>query len=256
MRKRSIGTGSQTTTYLVIGGSSGLGRSLAERLASAGHSLALVSSDLRDTQALASDLALRWGVTASPVMLDLSAREVSLAALDDALAVLPPLAGLMLPAGMNRAGDVPGQAPDAFVALTNANYTNLCRIIDRYLPRLGLASHGLIVGFGSIAATRGRKRNAAYSAAKRALQSYFESLRHSLAGSNILVQFYVLGYLDTNLAFGQRTALPRASPHRLADFVYRRRASDFGVSYYPRFWFLVCTVLRALPWTIFRRLSF
>lgn len=243
-------------TYVVIGGSSGLGRCLAERLAFAGHSLVLVSSDLRDTQALASDLALRRRVSVSPVALDLAAPQISFVALDAALATLPPLAGVVVAAGMNRAGDVPGQPPEAFSAVTNANHTNLCRIIDHCLPRLEPARGGLIVGFGSIAAARGRTRNAAYAAAKRALQCYFESLRHAMAGTQVVVQFYVVGYLDTNLAFGQQTALPRASPQRLADVVYRRRRSDFGVVYYPRFWYAVCLVLRALPWFLFRKLSF
>jgi short-subunit dehydrogenase len=246
----------RATTFIVIGGSTGLGRALAERFATAGHSLVLVSSDLRDTQALAADLALRWGVQAVPVALNLAEQALPLATLDAALASLPPLTGLLLAAGTNREGDEPGQAPASFAALTCANYTNLCNLVDHFLPRLRLAPNALIVGFGSVAATRGRTRNAAYSAAKRALQSYFESLRHFLAGSGIKVQFYVLGYLDTNLAFGQRTLLPRASPHRLADLVYRRKKRDFGSSYYPRFWLLVCELLRVLPWTVFRRLSF
>lgn len=249
-------TAPRAVTYLVIGGSSGLGRALAERFAAAGHALVLVSSDLRDTQALASDLTLRWGVSVAPVTLDLATPELSLAPLDAALSALPPLTGVLLPAGMNRPDDAAGQDAGAMIALTHANYTNLCRIVDHYLPRLQRAPGGLIVGFGSVAATRGRKRNVAYSAAKRALSSYFESLRHALAGSGIAVQFYVLGYLDTNLAFGQRTPLPKASPQRLAELVYHRRQSDFGVLYYPRFWRPVCTVLRWLPWPIFRRLSF
>ncbi|MBK7590781.1 MAG: SDR family oxidoreductase [Betaproteobacteria bacterium] len=244
------------STVMVIGGSSGLGRALAERLARAGHSLVLVSSDLRDTQALAADLALRWGVQAVPMALDLAQSPLPLAALDAALAAMPPLTGLLLAAGMNREGDEPGQAPASFAALTCANYTSLCHLVDHFLPRLRREPRSWIVGFGSVAATRGRTRNAAYSAAKRALQSYFESLRHFLAGSGVKVQFYVLGYLDTNLAFGQRTLLPRASPQRLADAVYRRKDSDFGVSYYPRFWYPVCVLLRQLPWTVFRRLSF
>lgn len=256
MNGESTGTGAQAATCLVVGGSSGLGRCLAERFAAAGHALVLVSSDARDTQAVAADLALRHRVAVRTVALDLAAPEIPLAAIDVALDALPPLTGVLLAAGMNRADDVPGQPPDAFAALTNANHANLCRIVDHCLPRLARSAEGLIVGFGSIAATRGRTRNAAYSAAKRALQSYFESLRHALAGSAVVVQFYVVGYLDTNLAFGQRTALPRASPRRFADVVYRRRRRDFGVGYHPRFWRPICIVLRALPWFVFRRLSF
>ena len=107
-----------------------------------------------------------------------------------------------------------------------------------------------------MAATRGRTRNAAYSAAKRALACYFESLRHSLSETKIVVQFYVLGYLDTNLAFAQRTLLPRATPGQLADKIYQQRLSNFGRSYYPRYWYVICVIIRALPWFVYRRLSF
>lgn len=247
---------SRAATFLLIGGSAGLGRALAERFATAGNALVLVSSDLRDTQALASDLTLRCDVPVCAIALDLAAPALSLSKLDAALAGLPPLAGVLLPAGSNRTDDAAGQGAEAFAELTLVNYMNLCRIVDYCLPRLERAPSGLVVGFGSIAATRGRRRNVAYSAAKRALQSYFESLRHAVAGSGIRVQFYVLGYLDTNLAFGQRTPLPRASPHALAELVHRRRGDDFGVLYYPRYWRPICMVLRALPWPVFRRLSF
>jgi short-subunit dehydrogenase len=242
-------------TYLIVGGSAGLGRALAERFARARHALVLVSSDLRDTGALASDLTLRYRVPVVPVQSDLASAEVDFSAIDSALSRLPPLAGLLLPAGMNREDDRPGQAQETFDALTHANYTSPCKFIDHYLPKLRAGSGGLIVGFGSVAATRGRTRNAAYSAAKRALASYFESLRHASSGSNVVVQFYVLGYLDTNLAFAQRTLLPRATPLALAEKVYRRRQSDFGVSYHPRFWYPICKILGALPWFVYRRMS-
>jgi len=244
------------TTYLIVGGSSGLGRALAERFARAGHALVLISSDLRDTRALASDLALRYHVPVLPALFDLAMPAVDFGIIDSALSALPPVAGLLLPAGMNRSHDQPGQPPEALDALTSANYTTLCKFIDHYLPSLRSASSGLIVGFGSVAATRGRTRNVAYSAAKRALACYFESLRHSLSESKITVQFYMLGYLDTNLAFAQRMLLPRATPRRLADKVYQRRLSNFGVAYYPRFWYPICVILRALPWFVYRRLSF
>lgn len=243
-------------TYIIVGGSSGLGRALAERFAAAGHASVLISSEARDTQALAADIRLRHRIPAVSVALDLTDRRIDFGYIDEALASLPPLAGLLLAAGMNATTDHPGQSQESLDALTTANYTSICKLINHYLPRLHSVPHGLIVGFGSVAATRGRTRNAAYSAAKRALQMYFESLRHALAGSTVAAQFYILGYLDTNLAFGQNTVLPRAQPERLADIVYQRRLDDFGVSYFPRFWFAVCLLLEALPWAIFRRLSF
>ena len=243
-------------TYLVAGASSGLGRALAEELARSGHALVLVSSDLRDTSALAADLHLRYDVMAVPVALDLAEAAAPFWDIDAALANLPPLAGILLPAGMTQADDEPGESAATLARLTCANYSTLCQIVNCYLPKLRAAEFGLVVGFGSVAACRGRTRNAAYAAAKRALESYFESLRHALAGSRIVVQFYVLGYLDTNLAFGQRTLFPRAAPRSVARVVLRRRRKDFGRAFYPRFWHPICLLVRILPYAVFRRLSF
>jgi NAD(P)-dependent dehydrogenase (short-subunit alcohol dehydrogenase family) len=245
-----------SVTYVIVGGSSGLGRALAERFAAAGHALLLISSDSRDTEALAADLALRHGVAVRPVACDLASRALDLAPMDAALASLPPLAGLLLPVGASRDGDQPGQPGESFDAISAINFASPCRIVDHLLARLRQAPDAVVVGFGSIAATRGRTRNAAYAAAKRALQSYFESLRHALAGSGVRVQFYVLGYLDTNLAFAQKTALPRAAPEACAARVYRRRGDDFGTAYHPSYWRPLCAVLRLMPWFVFRRLSF
>jgi short-subunit dehydrogenase len=242
-------------SYLIIGGSSGLGRALAERLAQAGQSLILVSSDSRDTLALASDLRLRYDAQVMGVGLNLEDATASLAELDRAVEGSSPLQGILLPAGANREDDEPGQSDESFEAITRVNYTSICRLINHYLPRLREAGAGWIVGFGSVAAIRGRRRNAAYSAAKRALQSYFESLRHAMGGTGVTVQFYVLGYLDTNLAFGRRTVLPGAPPAHLAELVFRQRGRDFGCRFYPRFWYGADVIIRALPWAVWRKLS-
>jgi len=243
-------------TCLIVGGTSGLGRQLARRFAAAGYGLVLLSSDDRDGGALAADLRLRFGVPVEAIAIDLAAAELDLAPLDSALAKLPPLVGLLAPAGMNAETDVPDQPFESFAAVTRANYTGICSIVAHCLPTLRAAAKGFVVGFGSVAATRGRTRNTAYSAAKRALESYFESLRHSLAPSGGVAQFYVLGYLDTNLAFGQRTLLRPASPARLAERVFAHRFDDIGSVYHPRTWWAICRLVRAMPWFVFRRLSF
>lgn len=244
-------------SYLIIGATSGVGRALAERFAAAAQPLLIVSSDARDLAALASDLALRWNVRVRSLAIDLAADPLPLQALDEALDALPPLRGILLPAGSSRTDDVPGQDPRAHEAITRVNYASPCRIVDHCLPRLRAAGReGLLIGFGSVAAERGRSRNVAYAAAKRALKSYFESLRHALAADGVVVQYYTLGYMDTNLAFGQRTPLPKGDPARLAERVYRRRRDDLGTAYYPALWRPICLVLKVVPWAVFRRLSF
>jgi len=243
-------------TCLIVGGSSGLGRALAERFAAQGYAVVLISSDRRDLDALAADLALRFGIEAASVSMDLCASQLALEELERSLEAMPPLSVVLAPAGVNSDDDGIEQASSTREALLRGNFGSLCQIISHCLPRLTAAPAALIVGFGSVAAVRGRSRNVAYSAAKRALQCYFESLRHALSEGRIEVQFYVLGYLDTNLAFGKRTPIRRASPIRLAEYIYRRRADSFGVKHYPAIWRPICAVVRWLPWSVFRRLQF
>lgn len=241
-------------TYIIVGGSSGLGRALAERFAAAGCELVLVSRDIRDTLPLANHFAIKYGVKVSPVALDLSRSPLAVDDIDRALEGHLPLQGLLMPVGINDDQDVVGLSDDTFEYLTRINFLSPCQLLNHYLPRLE-NNAGVIAGFGSVATARGRSRNAAYAAAKSALESYFASLMHYAANRQLCCQYYVLGYLDTNLAFAQTLLFPLASPDRVADVVYKNRATT-GRRFLPRPWYLLYRVVQLLPWPIFKRLSF
>ena len=137
------------------------------------------------------------------------------------------------------------------------NFSSVAAIVTVFLPLLEARPSATIVGFGSVAAVRGRKNNVVYTAAKRALSSYFESLRHRCAGSNVTVQFYVLGYMDTALAFGRaRGLIWKGNPDMLGKRVLYNIGRDVGVVYYPEIWRAVCAILGMIPWSVFRRMSF
>lgn len=241
-------------TYIVAGGSSGLGRALAERFAAAGCELIIVSRDIRDTAPLAAHLSIKYDVKVSPVAMDMASCPLSIDLIDAALGNHRPLKGLLMPVGINDDSDVVGLSTERLLHISRINYLSPCQLVNYYLPVLEKNS-GVVVGFSSIATARGRDRNAAYAAAKRALESYFESLAHYAAGSGLSCQHYVLGYLDTNLAFAQDLLFPKASPERVADVVYTKRFSS-GKRFLPRPWFIVYRVVQLLPWAIFKRLTF
>jgi short-subunit dehydrogenase len=242
---------------VVVGASAGLGRALAEALAAAGHDLVVVSSDARDLEALASDLRIRHGVRVVAAALDLGAelRAGAVDRLDEAVAGLGSPDALLLPVGWTAASDGVSSATDLAERLVRTNFLSVAALVGRFLPGLLGRPRASIVGFGSVAATRGRAANAFYAASKRALQTYFESLRHSCAGTPVRVSFYVLGYLETNLAFGRRTLLPRADPARLAARVVRNMDRREGVRYHPRSWRLVAAALPLVPFSAFKRLK-
>lgn len=242
-------------TAVVVGASAGLGRALTEALAAAGHDLVVVSSDPRDLEALASDLRIRHGVKLAVVPLDLGGEPSGLDLLTQAAGDLGGPDALLLPIGWTAAVDDATLGPALTERLVRTNFLSVTAVVAELLPQLKKRPHASVIGFGSVAAARGRGANMAYAASKRALQTWFEGLRHACAGTSVEVRFYVLGYLDTSLAFGRRTLLPRADPSRLAARVVRDIGRGGGIVYYPPAWRLVGALLPLVPFFVFKRLK-
>ena len=240
---------------VVVGASAGLGRALAVELAAGGHDLVLVSSDPRDLEALASDLRIRHGVRVTAVPCDLGGERSGVERLGEAVAELGSPDALLLPIGWTAASDDTTLDEGRAERLVRTNFLSVAAVVGRFLPELQRRPRASVVGFGSVAGARGRGSNVFYAASKRALETYFESLRHACAGTPVRVSFYVLGYLETNLAFGRRTLLPRADPARLAARVVRGLGRREGVLYHPRAWRLVAAALPLVPFSVYRRLK-
>ena len=242
-------------TWVVVGASAGLGRALATRLAREGGTLVLVASDARDLEPLASDLSVRFG-TACRIVAHDAADPGGLA---DAVAAAlsgDPIDGLLFPIGLS-VDDDNGLAPAAADArLVAVNFLCVAAVCARLLPRLQGQKRGVIAGFGSIAAARGRARNVVYAASKRALESYFESLRQIGDGHGIRVFFFVLGYLDTTLAYGKKLLFPKAHPDAVADAVVRSFTGAGGRRHLPWWWAPIALLVRKMPWIVFRRMRF
>jgi short-subunit dehydrogenase len=115
---------------------------------------------------------------------------------------------------------------------------------------------GSLVLFSSIAAAAPRRRNAAYSAAKAALEVYAKALRHELEPRGVKVLVIALGYVDTRQSYGMRLLFPIARPESVAEYVAGAAQHSAGKRHFPWFWFWITALLRLLPWSIYRRLSF
>jgi len=242
--------------YAIIGASAGVGRALASAFAAAGHDLVLVSSDERDLKALTSDLAIRHGVRVTAIAADVNDGDDYLDRVAAAVRTLGALDGMLFPLGTTDEGDDGRFDPGLVGALNRVNYEAVVSAATRFLPELRARPRATLVAFGSVAAVRGRGRNVAYSAAKRALQGFFESLRHACAGSRVRVQFYVLGYMETEQARGLQSRIPKGDPLALGRRVCRDVHRDVGVVYYPAFWRLLAVGVRAVPWSVYKRMRF
>jgi NAD(P)-dependent dehydrogenase (short-subunit alcohol dehydrogenase family) len=113
---------------------------------------------------------------------------------------------------------------------------------------------GTILGISSIAGDRGRKGNPVYGTTKAAMNTYLEALRNRLAESGVHVCTVKPGFVDTVMTRGKKTfwLISAEEAARLALNAARGRAN---VRYVPRRWWLVGTVIRAIPSFLFRHLN-
>ncbi|CAO3383411.1 SDR family NAD(P)-dependent oxidoreductase [Azospirillum argentinense] len=248
-------------TTLIVGASAGLGRALGRALARHGHrNLVLVARDTQDLDAEAAHLRMVYGCTVRTVVADAADPQAMATAIRSAIPADDPVRHALFPIGASRNDDDGRMGTAALQGLVATNLTSVMATVQSCLPDLVAAGNHSgsadIVGFGSIAALRGRGANMAYAAAKRGLESYFESLRHKLAPSGVRVQFYRLGYLDTQQAFGKKLLFPVASPDAIAETVARNLGRDLGTVTLPAFWRLVGLLVRALPWPLYKRAAF
>jgi short-subunit dehydrogenase len=244
----------RSSTAIVVGASSGLGRALATELARTQHALLLIASDRRDLDALGASLNLAHGVAVRALALDLAREADPGARIVAALDGMPPVSALLLPIGHSREDDDLSLDAADIGRLIAVNLHAPLAIVHALLPTL-LETHATVVLFGSVAATRGRGRNVVYAAAKRALVSLYESLRQRYRSRELRVQMYLLGFLATNLTYGTRLPLPAADPDVLARTIVRRLARGSSMRHLPRWWAVVAMIVRWLPWAIYRRLK-
>lgn len=242
--------------FIIVGASAGLGRALAGELAKQGHSLILVSGDERDLQAEAADLRIRYGGNITSVACHLKSDETTVRQIATAAGESTEIDGVFFPLGLSNDNDDGTQSPSVTSALVEANLAGTMALTSHLLPGMIKRNRGYIVGFGSVAAERGRSSNVVYAAAKRGLTSFFESIRHRVAGSNIKVHFFQMGYMSTAQTFGKKLPFPAADPHKAARDIVAVLERDRGLSYYPAFWRWICLALRLTPWFVYRKLRF
>ena len=239
--------------YLIIGASSGLGRELSYVFAKNKNDLLITSRDERDLQALKSDLENKYKVNVDTIELDLSSEhDLEKHLFQDKY--FKQINGILFPVGMMFDDDSLNLDSEKSKKIFKSNYNSIAIIISKFSNSLS-SKGGSVVGFGSISGYLGRKINPYYAASKRALESFFESLAFTTTNQNLKIQFYVLGYLETNLSFGKNLKLPKGSPAKLAEIVYKNKNKKFLKTFFPYWWIFVAFVLRIIPLKILIKFS-
>jgi NAD(P)-dependent dehydrogenase (short-subunit alcohol dehydrogenase family) len=172
----------QNKVVLVTGGSSGLGRIIAEAFHRAGAKLALVALEKQDVEKAAAEI----GNETLPIHADITRQEDVDRIFETVKKHFAQLDVLVNNAGRSMRGAVLNTTPEQFQALFDLNVLGTIRCTRAAAPML-LERKGHIVNIGSLAAKSAARYVGAYPVSKFAVAAYSQQLRLELGPEGLHV---------------------------------------------------------------------
>jgi decaprenylphospho-beta-D-erythro-pentofuranosid-2-ulose 2-reductase len=243
-------------TVAILGATGGIGREIAHEIARGGLPMVLIGRNETELSDLATALITPYRINIDTIVFDANIGVSFAAAVAKSTCKIELIRTLYCPIGNSRSDDNGLLRTDDVKALFDVNFFAVQDCVAEILPHMLSAGHGTIVGFSSVAAVRGRQANAAYAAAKCALESYFESVRHLCSGSAVRILVLRLGYVSTQQTDGKRSLFPAVSPRRAALDIVRYAQHRSGLLVYPAYWRPITAIIKLMPWAVFSRLRF
>ncbi len=239
---------------LITGASAGIGRALAERLASRGTDVVLVARRAELLDEVRAGIE-RSGGRARVLALDVSRPDEvveAIAALDREL----PLDMVVANAGIGGSIAASDMTWAKVAPVLQINVMGAISTLCAALPGMIARGRGHVVGVSSLAGIRGLPKTAPYSASKAALSTFLESLAIDLEETGVFVTDVRPGYVKTDLTAGRTYKMPGLM--ELADAIdIITRGLDDGarVVAFPKRLAAALGATRALPIAAYAKLA-
>jgi NAD(P)-dependent dehydrogenase (short-subunit alcohol dehydrogenase family) len=187
----------QGKTVLITGGSSGIGRAAALRLAAEGARVALAARNHSALEEVAAQVR-QTGGSALCVPTDVTDSEQVRRAVDGTVAEYGGLDILLCCAGLSMRAYFEGSRLDALERVMRVNFFGTLYATHFALPHVKKA-RGSLVAVSSLTGKRGIPSYAVYGASKFAIQGLYEALRVELRRDGVHVGVVSPAFVDTPL---------------------------------------------------------
>jgi NAD(P)-dependent dehydrogenase (short-subunit alcohol dehydrogenase family) len=241
----------------ILGGTRGMGRAIARRLAARKDDLVILGRDAEGNARSARDLEIRGGIgQVGTATCDLADPTTFAPALASAEAAMGGLDTVIVTAGL-FASQAELEADPALAAkLLTVNFTNTILFCEQARKHLLAKGGGTLCVFSSVAGERGRKPVGIYGAAKAGLSRYLEALDHKYRASGLVTITVKPGFVKTDMTRGLRPPPFAGEPEAVAAQVVKTIDAGKPVLYAPGMWALVMFVIRLLPRFVMRKINF
>lgn len=241
-------------TWVILGATSSMARAFARAVAEDGAGVLLAGRDMADLETMATDCELRGAALAEAHGFD--ARNA--ASFEALLERTQGLEGVLNVAVF--VGSMPAQAqidedPSLIDGVVADNYAGPAAFLQAFAPQMEARGSGCVVGVGSVAGDRGRIGNYVYGSAKAGFHTYLSGLRNRLTRAGGHVVTVKPGFVDTAMTWGIEGMFLVASPDRIAADILKAVRKKRDVIYTPAFWWIIMTIIKAIPERVFKKLS-
>lgn len=209
---------------LITGASSGIGQSLAERLAKDGTEVVLVARRADQLHATVGRIEAAGGRARSlPFdVADCDGLVGAIRRVDDAVGGLDLV---VANAGVGLAINAKRLSWERIRGLCQVNFNGAIATLTAVLPRMVERGAGHLVGMSSIAALAPFPMGGAYGASKAGLQSFLASLRVDLEGSGVAATCVVPGFVHTEMTARVTKKVPLSlTSDEAAEIIVRKLA--------------------------------
>lgn len=241
---------------LTVGASSEIAKHILRRLAVSGSCLCLAARDAGRLSALADDLRARGAAAVETIQLDLTNADALEGVVAEASSALGGLDSVIVAAGLLPDQEQVEQDARLLRMTMEVNAVGAMALLNEAAALLERQGRGRLVAMGSVAGDRGRASNAAYGAAKGALEIYLSGLRQRLHKRGVQVLLVKPGFVDTPMTEAFAKGPLWAKPERVAADIVRAMETGRSVIYTPWYWRLIMLIVRYIPEPIFVRLRF
>jgi 2-dehydro-3-deoxy-D-gluconate 5-dehydrogenase len=189
---------------VVTGGNGGIGLAMAEGLARAGASVAVVGRDVAKTGRAAARIAEEQAVATLPVVADVADERQVERAVAEVLGRFGRLDVLINNAGVTVRTPPEAQALDDWRKVLDINLTGVFLMSKAAYPALKQGGGGKVINIGSLASIFGVPYAPSYAASKGGVVQLTRSLALAWARDNIQVNAILPGWFETDMTDGAR----------------------------------------------------
>ncbi|NQW21139.1 MAG: 3-oxoacyl-ACP reductase FabG [Chloroflexi bacterium] len=190
-------SGNTPRSALVTGGSRGIGRATALRLAGAGHRVAVnYNTHPEDAEAVVEEIRSAGGI-AIAVGGNVAEKESAVAMIDQAVAAHGPIEILINNAGVINDSLLMRMKDEQFEYTMKVNMFGTYYCTHKVIPGMVKGRWGRIVNISSVVGMRGNIGQSNYSASKAAVFGFTQSIAKEVATRGITANVVAPGYITT-----------------------------------------------------------